>query len=342
MSYINDALKKAQKEREGLPKGNNPLVLSSAESHRARRKRYWSVAACALAVLIAVVMAAVLSTRDTTKRPAVPGHAAPPVAGRDEPPPPTVARAVPSPATPQAETQPATVPSSPPSRVFPRSPEGQAVGKISKPLPHAGGQAVSAGADAAGRSHRSTVLPDARGSRAAAESGPSAGRAAARFSAPAATNHAGGAKEPAKAAAVGTAAPQGNAPRDVESLYARALEKQKLHRLAEAEAIYREILAWNGGHVRSLNNLGVIYLAQGRKTLAAEAFRQAASLDAAYADPSYNLACLYARQGDLESGLRYLKEAAARDGNVKRWAREDVDLQPLEAMPEYKIFLDKD
>ena len=126
---------------------------------------------------------------------------------------------------------------------------------------------------------------------------------------------------------------------DPEKAYARALEKQKAHRLSEAEALYKKILARDPEHIRSLNNLGVIYMSQGRKSLAAETFRKALAIRKDYVDPYYNLACLHVRNHDLREGLRYLREAAALDSKVREWAREDADLRPLQELPEYRSFL---
>jgi hypothetical protein len=338
VSYINDALKKAQKERNSRPNAYSPLHLSSGESRRAGRRWYGVAAALGIAVFLAAAFT-VLFTREATDR-AAPGRGAPAVAEHAIPPAAVAPPAALAPAAYRGETPSAPGPAAIPSGPQAHPPSQPAVGTSAAPrsVPV---QATASGTGGAVHPKSADIL-SVPGTRAAAAPVRSSGQGDTRRRRPDEVPQHTTTTHPEGRPAAKTEIRTDNAPRDVESLYAQALEKQKMRRFAEAEAIYQDILAWNGGHVRSLNNLGVIYLAQGRKTLAAEMFRQAVALDANYADPHYNLACLYVGQGDLKHGLRSLQEAAAIDTRVKGWAREDADLRPLEALPEYRVFLEKD
>lgn len=128
--------------------------------------------------------------------------------------------------------------------------------------------------------------------------------------------------------------------RDAEARYGEALLAQRNGDLRKAEALYRKALAHDPGHVRALNNLGVVYLAQGRREKAVAALGRAVVLKRDYADPYYNLACLYARTNEIEESLWYLKVAATLDGHVIDWAKKDADLRKVAASPGFKKLME--
>ncbi len=111
---------------------------------------------------------------------------------------------------------------------------------------------------------------------------------------------------------------------------------QKTGNLGEAEQIYRKILARQPDNASAVNNIGVIYMTQGRKDEAIGMFNYAITLKDTDVDAYYNLACLYARTNDREQSLQFLKKAAAMNPDVKRWAKEDQDLKGLKALAEFK------
>ncbi len=76
-----------------------------------------------------------------------------------------------------------------------------------------------------------------------------------------------------------------------------------------AEALYQRVLALDPGHVRALNNLGVIWMEQRKREAAIALFSRAIILKKDYVDPYYNLACLYARANEIDESLWYLKVA---------------------------------
>lgn len=128
--------------------------------------------------------------------------------------------------------------------------------------------------------------------------------------------------------------------RDAEARYGEALLAQRNGDLRKAEALYRKALIHDPGHVRALNNLGVVYLAQGKRGKAVAALGRAVVLKRDYADPYYNLACLYARTNEIEESLWYLKVAATLDGNVIDWVKKDADMRKVAASPGFKKLME--
>ncbi|MFH0810181.1 MAG: tetratricopeptide repeat protein [Pseudomonadota bacterium] len=132
--------------------------------------------------------------------------------------------------------------------------------------------------------------------------------------------------------------------------YAMALEKapgdegislrlSNLHygrqRYDEAEKVLTQAVAVKETAVLH-NNLGSVYLAQGKMDVAKEQFTAAVGLNGSYAEPHYNLACYYAKTGQHEEGLAELRKAKDLNSHVVEWAAEDGDLADLRALPGYK------
>lgn len=126
-----------------------------------------------------------------------------------------------------------------------------------------------------------------------------------------------------------------------EALYESALKLQRAGRNADAAALYERALLQEPGHVKALNNLGVILMGQKRRGRAAELFGKAIAMKGDYVDPYYNLACLYAQAGDHAQSLRYLNAALAISREVKQWAAADADLKMLRVLPEYRKMMEE-
>ena len=90
------------------------------------------------------------------------------------------------------------------------------------------------------------------------------------------------------------------------------------------------------GHVDALNNLGVIHLRNGNYPAARGRFEKAVRLRPVNVDGHYNLACLYAAQGEVALALAHLKRAVSMDRSVTEWARVDRDLAALRTVSEFK------
>jgi tetratricopeptide (TPR) repeat protein len=132
------------------------------------------------------------------------------------------------------------------------------------------------------------------------------------------------------------AASRQEAPVDAEELYDRARRFHKSGRSKEARGLYRKALALDPQNVRAVNNMGGTFLQERNFSEARRSFEEATRLEPDYIDPYYNLACLYAMQGDTKRGLDYLRRAVSLDGSVRQWALDDSDLRALRALPEFE------
>jgi len=128
--------------------------------------------------------------------------------------------------------------------------------------------------------------------------------------------------------------------READVRYQEALIAQRMGDLRQAEALYEKVLALDPGHVRTLNNLGVIYMGQKKRGKAIAVFGRAVVLKKDYVDPYYNLACLYAQTNEIDESLWYLKVAAAIDGGVINWVKKDADMKNVAASPEFKKIME--
>jgi tetratricopeptide (TPR) repeat protein len=139
----------------------------------------------------------------------------------------------------------------------------------------------------------------------------------------------GAARQPSLAA-------QENPARDAEVLFQAGLRRQQAGVLDEAEALYRKAIETDSKNLQALNNLGVICMNHKRDREAIDIFNKLIDIRGDWADPYYNLACLYSRQGDTAKGLWYLKVALWMNKELKGWARNDADLETLRQKPEYQ------
>jgi tetratricopeptide (TPR) repeat protein len=128
---------------------------------------------------------------------------------------------------------------------------------------------------------------------------------------------------------------------DAKDFYERALRLQKSGRSREARSFYRKVLALDPRNVNAVNNIGVTFLQERNFTEARKSFEAAMRLQPDYVDPQYNLACLYAIQGDTQKGLEYLRRAVSLDGSASEWARNDGDLNALRGLPGFEETIGK-
>jgi tetratricopeptide (TPR) repeat protein len=150
------------------------------------------------------------------------------------------------------------------------------------------------------------------------------------------------AEKPAPKAAEKAIRPPDGPPvaREADVPYQEALIAQRKGDLRRAEALYGKVLALDPGHVRTLNNLGVIYMGQKKRGKAIALFGRAVVLKKDYVDPYYNLACLYAQTNEIDESLWYLKVAAAIDGGIINWVKKDADMKNVAASPEFKKIME--
>jgi tetratricopeptide (TPR) repeat protein len=268
MSYINDALRKAQRERNGRYERFGGIIASGPEAPRKPRKRLAAGAALALVVLsaVGVFLAVSLQWPSSAKKYA-------------------------------------------PRLVV----AGDPAGAPASPVPVAGNEApdrVSAGA-APGSTLEEKTTVTGKGPPATERPGEKTAAAA------------------ASAGASGHAVEVGEWFRD-------ALLAQRRGDIQRAEDLYQKVLTRDPGHVKALNNLGVIYMGRKNREKAIAVFGRAIAIKKDYVDPYYNLACLYAQTNEVDESLRYLKVAMAINSDVKNWAAKDADLRSIVASPAFK------
>ncbi|MDO9229642.1 MAG: tetratricopeptide repeat protein [Syntrophales bacterium] len=150
------------------------------------------------------------------------------------------------------------------------------------------------------------------------------------------------AEKPAPKATGKTIRPPDGPPvtREADVRYQEALIAQRAGDLRRAEALYEKVLTLDPGHVRTLNNLGVVYMGQKKRGKAIAVFGRAVVLKKDYVDPYYNLACLYAQTNEIDESLWYLKVAVSIDGDVINWVKKDADMKNVAASPEFKKIME--
>jgi tetratricopeptide (TPR) repeat protein len=119
-----------------------------------------------------------------------------------------------------------------------------------------------------------------------------------------------------------------NTPRARE-LFERGLAQQVAGNMETAAQHYAQSLEADPGYVPSLNNMAVIAMEKGQVELAERALKQAVTIGSGSPDPYYNLACLYAGQGNIEQALEYLNRAVEKEPEAALWAQKDPDLEIL-------------
>lgn len=82
--------------------------------------------------------------------------------------------------------------------------------------------------------------------------------------------------------------------------------------------------------------VGVAYYGANRYEEALEAYNKALEIGPAVGDTYYNIACLYARKGELEIALNYLRLAHANGFLAPAAINADGDLKVLKGNPEFE------
>ena len=70
-------------------------------------------------------------------------------------------------------------------------------------------------------------------------------------------------------------------------------------------------------------------------------FARAIVLKRDYADPYYNMACLYAQVNEIDESLWYLKIAMTINADVKKWVVKDTDMRNVTGSPEFKKIMEE-
>lgn len=104
--------------------------------------------------------------------------------------------------------------------------------------------------------------------------------------------------------------------------------------------VYQAALALNPHDVKARNNLGSTYLQLAMDDHAVAAFQEVLRLDSSYSLAYYNLACVHARAGNVESAAAYLRQATAIEPEARAWAREDNDFALVRNAPAFRQLLE--
>jgi protein O-GlcNAc transferase len=95
----------------------------------------------------------------------------------------------------------------------------------------------------------------------------------------------------------------------IETTLQTALEQHSAGRLADAETLYRQILAQNSNHADALHRLGLIAYQTGRNDAAIELIRKAIAIESNDAAYHLNLANALRRHGDLNTAIASYSKA---------------------------------
>lgn len=112
-------------------------------------------------------------------------------------------------------------------------------------------------------------------------------------------------------AATPSAAPPTPGPRTIRLALSLAMRHQNAGRLAQAEALYRQILEIDPKQVSALHLLGVVALQSQRYDLAVDLIGKALAIDPDYAEAHYNLGVALQTQGKPADAMASFEKAIA-------------------------------
>mgnify|MGYP000935356939 FL=1 len=127
---------------------------------------------------------------------------------------------------------------------------------------------------------------------------------------------------------------------DPQTLYAQALKHHRQGDLRKAKELYKKVIRLEPRNIEALNNLGVVYMNLNVHQWAIIRLHDALKIKPNYADALYNLACIYAREHDAAKSVGYLKKAIGCNPDVRKWVKEDKDLQALADLPEFRKLME--
>jgi TolB-like protein len=133
---------------------------------------------------------------------------------------------------------------------------------------------------------------------------------------------------------------------DPQARFFAAQSYQALGNAREAAAAYRRAfdvasrhLALNPDDARAATMAAVSACRIGRRDEGLAWARRAAEADPEDAGVRYNVACLYALEGEIESAIAALEEAFAVGFANREWIERDPDLDPLRDHPRFQALL---
>ncbi|MBK5259749.1 MAG: hypothetical protein JJE51_09155 [Thermoanaerobaculia bacterium] len=104
----------------------------------------------------------------------------------------------------------------------------------------------------------------------------------------------------------------------------------------ESLASYRELTVKYPTQGRAWFNLGYAQLQSGDNRGSADSFRRSRDLGYRAATSAYNLACAYARDGQIDASFAALHDARAKGFDLSGYLDDDNDLEPLRDDPRFE------
>jgi tetratricopeptide (TPR) repeat protein len=106
-----------------------------------------------------------------------------------------------------------------------------------------------------------------------------------------------------------------------------------------ARARFEEALAVDDRLPEAYNGVGVTWRMRNDFTRALDWYKRALAVDPDFGDAYYNMACVYALDGQPELALRYLQIAAVNGYATAEGIDEDPDLASLRELPAYRALV---
>lgn len=113
----------------------------------------------------------------------------------------------------------------------------------------------------------------------------------------------------------------------------------ELQHYDQALQMYQKALEIDPDYAKARNNLGSTYLRLAMDDRAREELLKAIQADGTYGLAYYNLACVYARAGDSTTAAQYLQQAITFEPQARTWARVDDDFARVRTAPEIQPLL---
>jgi len=109
----------------------------------------------------------------------------------------------------------------------------------------------------------------------------------------------------------------------------------------KARARFQEAIELDAGIPEAYNGVGVTYRMRNDLGPALSWYKKALTVDPDFGDAYYNMACVYALQGERTLALRYLQIAAMNGYATAEGVDSDSDLSSLRTTREYRALRDR-
>jgi hypothetical protein len=119
-----------------------------------------------------------------------------------------------------------------------------------------------------------------------------------------------------------------------DALLLRGMSELQNGRYEPARKLFREALRKQPQSAEACNGVGVTFYARGDFDEALAWYKRAIETDPRFGDAYYNMACLYALQGQKQLALRYLRLAALNRYSEPDQMLTDPDLRSLQGDPQ--------